>query len=115
MPAPCGKRWQFKSPAFQSDFKALLAVIPRTVVAVAVFPVRPPETATGPEIARANAMIQTACAKRQDCRFLDLSGQFSHRGHLRAEFAQPDGIHLTPAAYRVYADALRKTLAIPSP
>lgn len=100
-----------KSPTFQSDFKALLAAISRPVVAVAVFPTRPPEPASRADIARVNGMILAACSQAPSCRFLDMSARLGHAGTLRPEFSQPDGIHLTPAAYRVYADALRKALS----
>lgn len=103
------------SPAFQSDFKALLGAIPRPVVAVAIFPARPPDGPAWPVIARANAMIQKLCSERQDCLFLDLSKQLGRDGALRPELSQPDGVHLTPAAYRVYADALRKALSEQAP
>lgn len=83
----------------------LRAVLPHTTFFVqALLPVRPEALDRAPglnsaRLAEVNAALQALCAER-GCLFLDLNAEFSGEdGALLAEYAQPDGIHLTVSGY----------------
>ena len=84
----------------------LRAALPNTMIFVqSVLPVRPEALADSPGLApetlrEVNAAIAAQC-KEKGCYFLDLNAEFSDAaGALQADYAQPDGIHLTTAGYR---------------
>ena len=53
-----------------------------------------------------NAAIQQLCAER-GCYYLDLNAEFADAdGYLSAEFAQPDGVHLTVSGYSKWVSYL---------
>ncbi|WP_295424268.1 GDSL-type esterase/lipase family protein, partial [uncultured Subdoligranulum sp.] len=57
-------------------------------------------------LAAINASIQSMCAER-GCYFLDLNAEFSDEsGYLLAEYAQPDGVHLTVSGYNKWVSYL---------
>lgn len=57
-------------------------------------------------LASINASIQSMCAER-GCYFLDLNAEFSDEsGYLLADYAQPDGIHLTVSGYNKWVSYL---------
>ena len=57
-------------------------------------------------IAVINAAIQQLCAER-GCYYLDLSAEFADdAGYLAADFAQPDGVHLTVSGYSKWVSYL---------
>lgn len=57
-------------------------------------------------LAGINASIQSLCAER-GCYFLDLNAEFSDEsGYLLADYAQPDGIHLTVSGYNKWVSYL---------
>ena len=57
-------------------------------------------------LASINASIQGMCAER-GCYFLDLNAEFSDEsGYLLAEYAQPDGVHLTVSGYNKWVSYL---------
>ena len=61
-------------------------------------------------IARTNAGIALIGAEA-DVTALDLTDRFTRRGGLpKSELYDPDGVHLSAAGYRVWADALREVL-----
>lgn len=84
------------------DLKSLL---PDTKIFVqSVLPVRPEVLETSPGMATdhlntINAAIRDMCAEK-GCYYLDLASAFTDsEGALTAEYAQPDGIHLTVSGY----------------
>ena len=57
-------------------------------------------------LASINGSIQSMCAER-GCYFLDLNAEFSDEsGYLLAEYAQPDGVHLTVSGYSKWVSYL---------
>lgn len=57
-------------------------------------------------LASINASIQQLCAER-GCYFLDLNAEFSDEsGYLLADYAQPDGVHLTVSGYNKWVSYL---------
>ena len=53
-----------------------------------------------------NAAIQQLCAER-GCYYLDLNAEFADdAGYLQADFAQPDGVHLTVSGYSKWVSYL---------
>ena len=57
-------------------------------------------------IAVINAAIQQLCAER-GCYYLDLNAEFADdAGYLSADFAQPDGVHLTVSGYSKWVSYL---------
>lgn len=57
-------------------------------------------------LATINAAIQGLCAER-GCYFLDLNAEFSDEsGYLLADYAQPDGVHLTVSGYNKWVSYL---------
>lgn len=87
--------------AFEDNYRKLLAAIPVPVIAMAVFP-------GADQTGEVNKLIHGACAAQPRCRFLTLTPQFAdERGRPRPEFFGPDGIHLSPAGLKLWADTMR--------
>lgn len=83
----------------------LKSILPNTKIFVqSVLPVRPEVLETSPGMATdhlntINAAIRDMCAEK-GCYYLDLASVFTDsEGALTAEYAQPDGIHLTVSGY----------------
>lgn len=76
-----------------------------------VLPVRPEALADAPGLASArlesiNASLRAMCAEK-GCYYLDVASAFrGEDGALLAEYAQPDGIHLTVSGYTAWVDYL---------
>jgi lysophospholipase L1-like esterase len=79
-----------------------------TVVLTGITP-RDDNIAVMPVIDRANQAI-ARLADGRSVRYININGQLAHPdGHLREGMAH-DGLHLTPQAYQVWADALKPIL-----
>lgn len=61
-----------------------------------------------PQVARLNGLLLGLCQKR-GIAFIDLNERLSESGRLRDPFTT-DGIHLTPAAYAIWAEMLDSVL-----
>jgi lysophospholipase L1-like esterase len=61
-----------------------------------------------PEVQHLNARLRTL-AGGKDLEFIDLNALLADKGELRAEFTR-DGVHLTPAAYSVWAKEILRIL-----
>lgn len=61
-----------------------------------------------PKVAQINARLATLCVEKTGCTFVDVAPLFSDAdGELRSDLTK-DGIHLHPAAYRIWTDRLKK-------
>ena len=88
------------------------AMLPDCMIFVqSVLPVRPEALADAPGLASArlesiNASLRAMCAEK-GCYYLDVASAFrGEDGALLAEYAQPDGIHLTVSGYTAWVDYL---------
>jgi len=62
-------------------------------------------------IRSANAMVKAYCTKASHTRFLDIEQQMlGADGKPNPELLVADGLHMTPAGYRIWTDALRPIL-----
>jgi len=62
-------------------------------------------------IRTANAMVKAYCTKASRTRFLDIERQMlGADGKPNPELLVADGLHMTPAGYRIWTDALRPLL-----
>ncbi len=108
----------------ESAYGALLQEIPPSVPLVlsAVLPIderalkERPSHRTNEEIARLDHTIERLCAARTGCVFVDAGPALRNEdGNLAARFHVGDGIHLNVAGYRVWMDALARSLAVFAP
>jgi lysophospholipase L1-like esterase len=95
---------------YRSVARRLRRAYPRALVLLhTVLPISPDWVSAG-EIARMNAAIARIGAET-GVTFLDLTDRFTGRGGLpREELYDPDGVHLSEAGYRVWANALTEVL-----
>jgi lysophospholipase L1-like esterase len=62
-------------------------------------------------IRTANAMVKAYCTRTSRTQFMDIEQQMlGADGKPNAELLVPDGLHMTPAGYRIWTDALRPLL-----
>ena len=101
---------------FGGKYRHLLAMLPSAASIVATslpptseessryyFDFQAPRTA----IATANREIRGACEEAPNCRFLDLLTALSDNdSNLQTQYDRGDGVHLSPAAYAVWAKML---------
>lgn len=83
-----------------------------TIYVQSITPVRPEVQATKPGLYRERLMQindeVAAMALSKGCRFLDLWECLADsEGYLKAEYAQPDGIHIKPEGYAAWVSYLR--------
>ncbi len=90
----------------------LRTALPNTMLFVqSILPVRPEALEESPGLSDAalqsiNAALAAQC-REKGCYFLDLNAAFrDETGALQSEYAQPDGIHLTPDGYRKWVEYL---------
>lgn len=103
------------SPTATADFlAAAMQQVPAAtpVLLVALPPSRENAVRQG-AIAALNRESASRCAARPSCRLVKLDALANPDGSLRADHADHDGVHLSAAGYRVFAqilgDALRET------
>ena len=62
-------------------------------------------------IRTANAVVKAYCVKATNTRFVDIENQMlGADGKPNPELLVPDGLHMTPAGYRIWTDALKPAL-----
>ncbi len=65
-----------------------------------------------PQMREANASIRAWAATQKNVRYVDVAApMLDAQGVPRAELFRPDGLHMTPAGYALWAQALRPVLA----
>ena len=63
------------------------------------------------QITSANALVRQYCATHRHLSFVDIAAQMlGADGKPRKELLLDDGLHMTPAGYRIWNDALRPLL-----
>ena len=100
---------------FGVKYRQLLRILPPNIpiVAMAIFPINEhandwiPASDASVAIKKANREIDLACQQVSTCTFLDLSSSLANAdGYIKPIYEVGDGIHLSEAAYKVWASAL---------
>lgn len=100
---------------FGAKYRKLLNLVPGNVpvIAMAIFPVNEhanwwiPADDALTAIKKANQEIGAACHEARNCDFLDLSPSFADgNDRMKPIYEVGDGIHLSEAGYKIWADAL---------
>lgn len=71
----------------------------------------PDAVAFNREVSAFNRGIDSTFRGMDGVRILDLNPELAPTGVLESRFAQEDGIHLTPAAYRIWGRRIREVLS----
>lgn len=96
--------------AFADKMNQLLPGLPLTFLSIKVSPAR---WNIAPQIRTTNALIRDELAKRPGGRYVDMTAPLlAANGQPRREFFENDGLHLNPAGYRAWQQALQQQAPI---
>ncbi len=101
-----------QTSALEQRYRQILNQLPATVPLVwsSVMPTRIKQISAA-DIDQANQIIKALCQQRSGCIHVDAWTLFNNPSHRLEQLLLEDGIHLSPAGYQLWIEALRLALA----